>query len=62
MPDNNRKTIYLSGPIMDEHEGVAREWRVTAKQILGADFRILHDRFQFLGHRSRIMSDSIEML
>ncbi len=41
MPDNNRKTIYLSGPIMDEHEGVAREWRITAKQILGADFRIL---------------------
>ena len=41
MPDNNRKTIYLSGPIMDEHEGIAREWRITAKQILGADFRIL---------------------
>ena len=41
MPDNNRKTIYLSGPIMDEHEGVAREWRITAKQLLGADFRIL---------------------
>ncbi len=34
-------TIYLSGPIMDEHEGVAREWRTAAKQLLGKDFRIL---------------------
>ena len=41
MSDINRKTIYLSGPIMDEHEGSAREWRTAAKQILGADFRIL---------------------
>ena len=36
-----RMTIYLSGPIMDEHEGTAREWRTAAKQLLGKDFRIL---------------------
>ncbi len=36
-----KKTIYLSGPIMDEHEGVAREWRETAKRMLGRHFKIL---------------------
>ena len=35
------KTIYLSGPIMDESAGVAREWRETAKTILGGKFRLL---------------------
>lgn len=35
------KTIYLSGPIMDEHEGVAREWRDAAKLLLGENFRLL---------------------
>ena len=36
-----KKTIYLSGPIMDEHEGSAREWRNTAKGLLKDSFRIL---------------------
>ncbi len=36
-----KKTIYLSGPIMDEHVGVAREWREVAKQLLGDRFRLL---------------------
>ena len=36
-----RQTIYLSGPIMDEHEGLAREWREAAKSLLGKDFRLL---------------------
>ena len=36
-----KKTIYLSGPIMDEHEGIAREWRETAKKVLGNEFRLL---------------------
>lgn len=36
-----KKTIYLSGPIMDEHEGAAREWRNTAKGLLKDSFRIL---------------------
>ena len=36
-----KMTIYLSGPIMDEHEGAARDWREAAKGMLGKDFRIL---------------------
>ena len=39
--EKSRKTVYLSGPIMDEHEGAAREWRETAKQLLGANFHLL---------------------
>jgi nucleoside 2-deoxyribosyltransferase len=35
------KKIYLSGPIMDEHEGTAREWRETAKRLLGDRFFLL---------------------
>jgi len=35
------KKIYLSGPIMDEHEGVAREWRELAKRLLGDKFFLL---------------------
>ncbi len=36
-----KKTIYLSGPIMDEHEGYAREWREAAKVLLCERFRLL---------------------
>ena len=35
------KTVYLSGPIMDEAEGTAREWRETAKELLKDHFRLL---------------------
>ncbi len=35
------KTVYLSGPIMDEHAGAAREWREAAKKLLGREFRLL---------------------
>ncbi len=35
------KTAYLSGPIMDEHEGVARKWREIAKSLLAPHFRLL---------------------
>jgi nucleoside 2-deoxyribosyltransferase len=35
------KTIYLSGPIMDEHDGTAREWREQAKKLLGKKFHLL---------------------
>lgn len=35
------KTIYLSGPIMDEHLGAAREWRESAKAKLSPNFRLL---------------------
>jgi nucleoside 2-deoxyribosyltransferase len=33
--------IYLSGPIMDEYEGLAREWRKVAKTMLGKKFLLL---------------------
>lgn len=36
-----KKRIYLSGPIMDEHCGVARAWREEAKKSLGAHFFLL---------------------
>ncbi|MFH0908652.1 MAG: nucleoside 2-deoxyribosyltransferase domain-containing protein [bacterium] len=36
-----KKTIYLSGPIMDEHEGHARTWREQAKKLLDHDFTLL---------------------
>lgn len=35
------KTIYLCGPIMDEREGVARNWREKALERLGDSFHIL---------------------
>ena len=35
LPNNQKhKAIYLSGPIMDEHEGIARDWRKEAKRLL----------------------------
>ena len=37
----SRKTIYLSGPIMDEQAGHAREWREKAKELLRGSFRTL---------------------
>lgn len=37
----NMKKIYLSGPIMDEHAGYAREWRESAKELLGKKFHLL---------------------
>ena len=36
-----RLVIYLSGPIMDESAGIAREWRETAKELLSPKFRLL---------------------
>jgi len=35
------KTVYLSGPIMDEHLGTAREWREEAKVKLATHFKLL---------------------
>lgn len=35
------QNIYLCGPIMDEHEGTAREWRETAKDLLSEHFMML---------------------
>lgn len=39
--NSEKKIVYLSGPIMDEHLGAARQWRETAKQLLAHDFRML---------------------
>jgi len=39
--DSKRLTIYLSGPIMDEHDGIARAWREEAKRLLSPQFRLL---------------------
>jgi nucleoside 2-deoxyribosyltransferase len=36
-----RKIIYLSGPIMDECLGTAREWRELAKELLQQNFDTL---------------------
>ncbi len=36
-----KSKIYLCGPIMDEHEGHAREWRDKAKKMLGRNFILL---------------------
>ncbi len=36
-----KSKIYLCGPIMDEHEGHAREWREKAKKILARHFVLL---------------------
>ena len=41
MQESEKKRIYLSGPIMDEHAGVAREWRECAKHLLGDRFKLL---------------------
>ena len=38
---SERKVIYLSGPIMDEHSGVARQWRDSAKVQLAEKFKLL---------------------
>lgn len=36
-----KPVIYLSGPIMDEHAGPARQWRAAAKELLAGQFRLL---------------------
>ena len=41
MTEQTRRKIYLSGPIMDEKEGHAREWREAAKKLLDGDFILL---------------------
>lgn len=38
---SDKKTIYLSGPIMDEYSGIARQWRDVAKEALSEQFRML---------------------
>ena len=35
------KTVYLSGPIMDEKSGVARKWRDIATGLIANHFKLL---------------------
>ena len=64
MADTEKKmTIYLSGPIMDEHEGAARDWRTAAKGLLGKDFRILDPmRRKFVDRQVDTISASSALL
>ncbi len=59
--DNRRKTIYLSGPIMDEFHGAAREWREAAKKLLSSDFRLLDPmRRQFVDRQVDSANEIVE--
>ena len=56
-----RRTIYLSGPIMDEHAGAARAWRETAKKLLGNHFRLLDPmRRQFVDRQVDSANEIVE--
>lgn len=58
---DQKKTIYLSGPIMDEHEGTAREWRETAKKMLGGNFRLLDPmRWKFVDRQVDSANEIVE--
>ncbi|MBM4142367.1 MAG: hypothetical protein FJ225_02060 [Lentisphaerae bacterium] len=41
MRKHARKTVYLSGPIMDARDGDARQWRAAARALLASAFEIL---------------------
>ncbi len=57
----SRMTIYLSGPIMDEHDGTARAWRDAAKQLLAGDFRLLDPmRRQFVDRQVDSANEIVE--
>ncbi len=56
-----KKTVYLSGPIMDEHEGLAREWRNLAKKSLARHFRLLDPmRRQFIDREIDSSNEIVE--
>ena len=55
------KIIYLSGPIMDEHAGHAREWRESAKKNLDKQFKILDPmRRQFVDRKVDSANEIVE--
>lgn len=62
MSENAKKRIiYLSGPIMDEHLGTAREWRETAKGLLKDNFRMLDPmRRQFVDRQVDSANEIVE--
>ena len=56
-----RKIVYLSGPIMDEHEGTARRWRTVAKERLQAYFGLLDPmRRQFVDRQVDSANEIVE--
>ena len=58
---SNKRTIYLSGPIMDEHLGEARAWRETAKKYLKDNFKILDPmRRQFIDRQVDSANEIVE--
>ncbi|MDD5697463.1 MAG: nucleoside 2-deoxyribosyltransferase [Victivallaceae bacterium] len=61
MTCDKTKIIYLSGPIMDEHAGHAREWRETAKKLLDSQFKTLDPmRRQFTDRRVDSANEIVE--
>ena len=61
MGNHTDKTIYLSGPIMDEYLGEARAWRETAKTELQENFRILDPmRRQFVDRQVDSANEIVE--
>ena len=61
MSEQRKKTIYLSGPIMDEVHGTAREWRETAKRCLAGEFRLLDPmRRQFVDRQVDSANEIVE--
>ncbi|MCP3965024.1 MAG: hypothetical protein GY750_10510 [Lentisphaerae bacterium] len=61
MTYKDNKVIYLSGPIMDEHEGHARQWRQTARNQLDKKFKILDPmRRQFIDRKVDSSNEIVE--
>jgi nucleoside 2-deoxyribosyltransferase len=61
MSHHTSKTIYLSGPIMDEYAGHAREWRQTAKKTLDKQFKTLDPmRRQFVDRKVDSANEIVE--
>lgn len=61
MAYSKTKIIYLSGPIMDEHSGHAREWRETAKKLLDGQFKTLDPmRRQFVDRQVDSANEIVE--
>jgi len=57
----NKRIIYLSGPIMDEHLGEARAWRKTAKLLLQNKFHLLDPmRRQFIDRQVDSANEIVE--
>ena len=56
-----KRVVYLSGPIMDEHLGEAREWRELAKRQLARHFKLLDPmRRQFVDREVDSANEIVE--